>query len=122
MRAFKHKRPTIIAIAAHPKMEPGEVWYEAEAGPEYPLILLTRPYWKSWGSVPTVGSGGWWIDVDNGSYKRTISLGDSGVLGCAYDGRPQTLIKDPAKCLGVVHEYEDWLINTDDGSRDYMEY
>lgn len=119
MSTFKRKRPTIIAIAAHPKMEPGEVWYEAEAGPDYPLTLLTRPYWQSWGNLPNPDTGTWWIDVDNGSYKRTMSMGDNGVLGFAYDGRPQLLIKDPTKCGDVVREFETWLINTDDGSRDY---
>lgn len=110
----KRKRPTVVAIAAHPKMNIGDVWYEAEAGATHPLTLLSRPYWVSWLTWPA--SGTWWIKVDDNGQERTMSLADNGVRGFAYDGRPQLLIKDPAQCLSVVHDWEQWLINTDDGS------
>lgn len=78
---MSRKNNTIVAIAVHAKLNPGDVFYNAGDGGER-ITVLTRPYWRSVG-------GSWWVTCqrDDGTIFEA-SLADRGFPGFAYDSRP----------------------------------
>lgn len=108
---------TIIAVAVHPKLNPGDgFWLNDNAwGITQQVVLLSRPYWKAWETEIHADKGTWWIDLQfpEGDV-RTRSLGDLGVTGFSYDDRPCTLATTEEASDIAATQYWLWWENTRD--------
>ena len=108
---------TIVAVAVHPKLNPGDVfWINDHAwGITKSVVLVSRPYWKAWETGLHATKGTWWIDMQfsDGSV-RTRSLGDIGVTGFTYDDRPCTLATTEEGSDIAATQYGLWWENTRD--------
>lgn len=108
---MSRKNKTIVAIAAHPKLSPGDLLFQADGDVVEQITLVTRPYWVGYKTFP---GGSWWIDFtrDDGRVYSE-SLGDAGVTGFAYDDRPSRLVKTRAAAEQSLVDTATWNQNED---------
>lgn len=99
---------TVIAVTAHPKMNPGDIWINTEGYRPERIRLLSRPYWRPW---CVVAGGAWAIDyeiISSPGSKCSTYLGDLGAPGVAYDDRPFRWVKSEWDVSQRVKETDAW--------------
>lgn len=102
-----HKTGTIVSVAVRRKFTIGETYYFATHYDTEQVTITALPYWKPF----NFGGGCWKIDTESKYGKHSHSLGDLGVIGYAYDGCPEGLVKNNVDIEARRQEYRAWHEN-----------
>lgn len=102
-------RPTIVKVHVGQRFTVGETIYIVDRGYVEEVVVLSKPYWAPYCPIGGHVHGAWRIRIlDEHEVIRTPSLGDMGINGYRYDGRPSKMARTALLARTALASYNQW--------------